>query len=93
MKFSVAAKDLAEALSRISSAIPQRSPMAVLENVLLQLEGTALTLTATDMDISVSTRDGGAGAAERVDAGPGAAIHRHGASAGARGRSTLRFRS
>ncbi|MDB5033685.1 MAG: Beta sliding clamp [Chlorobi bacterium] len=56
MNFSVAVKDLAQALSRISSATPQRSPMPVLENVMLELEGSALSLTATDMDITVTTR-------------------------------------
>jgi DNA polymerase-3 subunit beta len=56
MKFSAAVKDLALALSRISSATPQRSPMPVLENVLLELEGSQLSLTATDMDITVTTR-------------------------------------
>lgn len=55
MKFTVPVKDLAQALSRISSAIPQRSPMPVLENVLLQLEGSILSLTATDMDITMTT--------------------------------------
>jgi DNA polymerase-3 subunit beta len=56
MNFSVAVKDFAQALSRISSATPQRSPMPVLENVMLELEGSALSLTATDMDITVTTR-------------------------------------
>lgn len=55
MKFTAAVKDLAQALSRISSATPQRSPMPVLENVLLELEGSKLSLTATDMDITVTT--------------------------------------
>ncbi len=56
MKFKAAVKDLAQALSRLSNAIPQRSPMPVLENVLLQLEGSSLVLTATDMDITITTR-------------------------------------
>ncbi len=55
MNFSVAVKDFAQALGRISSATPQRSPMPVLENVLLVLEGSTLSLTATDMDITVTT--------------------------------------
>lgn len=55
MNFTVAVKEFALALSRISSAIPQRSPMPVLENVLLELEGPLLSLTATDMDITVTT--------------------------------------
>ena len=55
MNFSVAVKDFAQALGRIASATPQRSPMPVLENVLLELEGSTLSLTATDMDITVTT--------------------------------------
>ncbi|MBC8145629.1 MAG: DNA polymerase III subunit beta, partial [bacterium] len=56
MKFTAAVKDLAQALGRISSATPQRSPMPVLENLLLELDGSTLTMTATDMDITMSTR-------------------------------------
>ena len=56
MKFTVAVKDFAQALGRISSATPQRSPMPVLENILLQLEGSDLRMTATDMDITITTR-------------------------------------
>lgn len=56
MNFTVAVKDLAQALARISSAIPQRSPMPVLENILLELEGSNLNLTATDMDITITTQ-------------------------------------
>ncbi len=56
MIFTATVKDLAQALGRISSATPQRSPMPVLENVLLELEGSALSLTATDMDITITTR-------------------------------------
>jgi DNA polymerase-3 subunit beta len=55
MNFSVAVKEFAQALARISSAIPQRSPMPVLENILLELEGSRLSMTATDMDITVTT--------------------------------------
>jgi DNA polymerase-3 subunit beta len=56
MNFTVSVKDLAQALGRISSATPQRSPMPVLENTLLELEGSTLSLTATDMDITITTR-------------------------------------
>lgn len=56
MKFTASITELAKGLGRVSGAIPPRSPMPVLENVLLQLEGSVLTLTATDMDISISTR-------------------------------------
>ncbi|MBS1913980.1 MAG: DNA polymerase III subunit beta [Bacteroidetes bacterium] len=56
MNFSVAVKEFALALGRISSATPQRSPMQVLENILMHLDGSVLSLTATDMDIVVTTR-------------------------------------
>ncbi len=56
MRFTASIADLAKGLGRVSGAIPPRSPMPALENVLLQLEGSVLTLTATDMDISISTR-------------------------------------
>jgi DNA polymerase-3 subunit beta len=56
MNFTATVKDFAQALGRISSATPQRSPMPVLENVLLELEGSTLSLTATDMDITITTR-------------------------------------
>ena len=55
MKFSASIHDLAAALGRVSGAIPPRSPMPVLENVLLRLEGSTLSLTATDMDITITT--------------------------------------
>ena len=56
MKFTAAVKDLAQALGRIANATPQRSPMPVLENILLELEGSTLALTATDMEITMTTR-------------------------------------
>lgn len=56
MKFTASVNELARGLGRVSGAIPPRSPMPVLENVLLQLEGSVLSLTATDMDITITTR-------------------------------------
>src|SRR5512133_3674755 len=56
MKLTAAVKDLAQALARISAATPQRSPMPVLENLLLHLEGSTLSLTATDMDVTMTTQ-------------------------------------
>ena len=55
MKFSASTQELGAALARVAGAIPPRSPMPVLENVLLRLEGNELRLTATDMDIAIST--------------------------------------
>lgn len=55
MKFTASINDLATALSRVAGAIPPRSPMPVLENALLRLDGSTLTLTSTDMDITITT--------------------------------------
>jgi DNA polymerase-3 subunit beta len=56
MLFIASVRELTQALGRISSATPQRSPMPVLENILLELEGSSLSLTATDMDITITTK-------------------------------------
>ncbi len=55
MKFSASIQELATGLARVAGAIPPRSPMPVLENILLRLEGSSLSLTATDMDITITT--------------------------------------
>lgn len=56
MKFTASVSDLARALGRVGGAIPARSPMPALENVLLRLDGSTLSVTATDMDITITTR-------------------------------------
>jgi len=56
MKFSTSIKDLQAALGRISNAIPQRSPMTILENIKLELLGNELQLTSTDLEITTITK-------------------------------------
>lgn len=56
MKFSVAQTELQQALSLISSAVPSRTTLPVLSNILVEATGEGLQLTATDLDLSISTR-------------------------------------
>jgi DNA polymerase-3 subunit beta len=56
MKFSVAQTELLQALHLISSAVPSRTTLPVLSNILVEAGDGALQLTATDLDLSVSTK-------------------------------------
>lgn len=56
MKFSVAQTELAQALSLISSAVPSRTTLPVLSNILVEATSEGLQLTATDLDLSITTR-------------------------------------
>ncbi len=53
MKLTVLHDDLTEALGRVASAVPTRSTMPVLANVLLKAEGQTLSLTATDLALTM----------------------------------------
>lgn len=54
MEFTVNKEALSEALSLISSIVPERSARTVLQNLMLQgAEGDAITLSATDLEISL----------------------------------------
>lgn len=54
MKLSVVSSDFSKALARIINVVPSKSTLPVLENVLLELAGNELKLTASDLDISMS---------------------------------------
>jgi len=54
MKFTVETNELQKALSKINGAIPSKSTLPILENVLVTLEANKLTLTATDLELSMS---------------------------------------
>ncbi len=54
MKFSVLSSDLQKALARIISVVPSKSTLQILENVLFDLSGGELTLTASDLELSMS---------------------------------------
>jgi DNA polymerase-3 subunit beta len=56
MKFTVAQTELLQALQLISSAVPSRTTLPVLSNILVEVGEGALQMTATDLDLSISTR-------------------------------------
>jgi DNA polymerase-3 subunit beta len=54
MKFSAHSNELQKALSRAASVLPTRSTHPALENLLFEVKGNMLNITATDMDISMT---------------------------------------
>jgi DNA polymerase-3 subunit beta len=54
MKFSAVSSDLHKALSKIISVVPSKSTLPILENVLFELTGHELRLTASDLEISMT---------------------------------------
>lgn len=54
MKFTIESNELQKALTKISGAIPSKSTLPILENVLFSLTGNKLVLTATDLELSIS---------------------------------------
>jgi DNA polymerase-3 subunit beta len=56
MKCSIAQTELLQALSLISSAVPSRTTLPVLANILVEATDEGLQMTATDLDLSVTTR-------------------------------------
>lgn len=56
MKCSIAQTELLQALALISSAVPSRTTLPVLSNILVEATGEGLQMTATDLDLSVTTR-------------------------------------
>ena len=55
MKFAVSASELLKAILTVQKAIPAKSTEAILDNYLLDLKGTLLTLTASDKEITLRT--------------------------------------
>lgn len=56
MKFSIAQTELLQALQVVSSAVPSRTTLPVLSNILVEAEKDFVRLTATDLDLAISTR-------------------------------------
>jgi DNA polymerase-3 subunit beta len=56
MKCSIAQTELLQSLSLISSAVPSRTTLPVLANILVEATDEGLQMTATDLDLSVTTR-------------------------------------
>jgi len=54
MKFSITRDNLQAGLGAVASAIPARTTLPVLSNILMSTEEGSLRLSATDLDISVS---------------------------------------
>ena len=54
MKFSVSSAELQRTLSKLGGVIPTRSTMPILENILFDLTGNQLTVTATDLAIALT---------------------------------------
>ncbi|MAT39095.1 MAG: DNA polymerase III subunit beta, partial [Ectothiorhodospiraceae bacterium] len=54
MKFSAVSTDIVKSLANIISVVPSKSTLPILENVLFELKGNDLTLTASDLEISMS---------------------------------------
>ncbi len=55
MRFTVTQTDFLEAFARVSPAVPAKSTMPILSNILMELEGNTLRMVATDLDVSVLT--------------------------------------
>lgn len=55
MKFSVTGEKLVDALSKLNSVIPTRSPLPILDNILFELNGNQLKLLASDLEIFIRT--------------------------------------
>jgi DNA polymerase-3 subunit beta len=54
MKFAVNSTELQRILAKLGTVIPSKSTMPILENILFELSGGVLTLTATDLAISLT---------------------------------------
>jgi len=56
MKFSISKAALQDLLQVVSSAVPTKSTLPILSNVLIEADKEGLTLLATDLDLSIKTR-------------------------------------
>ena len=56
LKFSIAQTQLNEALQVVSSAVPTRTTLPVLSNILVEADKDGVRFTATDLDLAISTR-------------------------------------
>ncbi|MGB2958055.1 MAG: DNA polymerase III subunit beta [Bacteroidota bacterium] len=54
MKFAAGSTDLQRTLSKLSGVLPSRSTMPILENILFDLTGNNLTMTATDLSLTLT---------------------------------------
>jgi len=56
MKFSISRNALSDLLGVVVSAVPAKSTLPILSNVLIKADKEGLTLVATDLDISIRTK-------------------------------------
>ena len=56
MKFSISKGALQELLQTVVSAVPAKSTLPILSNILIEADKEGLTFVATDLDISIRTR-------------------------------------
>lgn len=55
MKFTITREKLQEGLLSVAAAIPSKTTLPVLSNILVEATGTGIRLSGTDLDIAVST--------------------------------------
>jgi DNA polymerase III subunit beta len=55
MKFSIAQTEFLDALQVVSSAVPNRTTLPVLSNILLEASEGKIEMRATDLDLAIST--------------------------------------
>jgi DNA polymerase III subunit beta len=53
MKFTTSSAELLKALTVVNGAVPSKSTLPILENILFTTEGNGLRLSATDLEISI----------------------------------------
>jgi len=56
MKFSIAQTEFLNALQVVSSAVPSRTTLPVLSNILLEATEDGIEMRATDLDLAIATR-------------------------------------
>ena len=56
MKFTVAQTEILTALQLVSSAVPSRTTLPVLSNILVEALDGSIQMTATDLDLAIATR-------------------------------------
>ena len=56
MEFTVLRESLLKATKQVSKALVSRTPMPILSNILFELDGNTLTLTATNMDFAITAK-------------------------------------
>ncbi len=64
MKFGAGSIELQHVLTKVGTVIPAKSTMPILENILFELAGNVLTVSATDLAVSLTTSREVKGAAD-----------------------------